>query len=203
MEQITMKKEHFILSAMMSVFALLGVGIGLYWNSSTEPTHTYASATDRNDGIILATGTVFIRLGSNKENDTNVNYSSLEAVYTLDQNTGQLMAGVVAREGQGFQGLYYADLNQGLASVMQTAGDQTAFPQRPRFTMVTGEVTIPNQAGRPWNVPQGVVYIHEQTTGYLMVYAIPWDNSYFQGGTSQGAMILWTAHQFTAPYTGM
>ena len=197
-----MKKEHFILSAMMSVFALLGVGIGLYYNSSTEPTHTYASATDRTDGVILATGTVFVRLGSNRD-DANVSYSSLEAVYTLDQNTGQLMAGVIAREGQSFQGLYYANLNQGLTSVMQTAGDQMPFPQRPRFTMVTGEVTIPNQAGSQWQVPQGVVYIHEQTTGYLMVYTIPWTRDYFGSGQTEGQMVLWTAYRFTAPYTGM
>ena len=196
-----MKKEHFILSAMMSAFALLGVGIGLYCNSATEPVR--AAATDRNEGIILATGTVFVRLGSARESDVNVSYSSLEAVYTLDQNTGQLMAGVVGREGQGFQGLYYANLNQGLASVMQTAGDQMPFPQRPRFTMVTGEVTIPNQAGSQWQVPQGVVYIHEQTTGYLMVYTIPWTRDYFGSGKSEGEMVLWTAYRFTAPYTGM
>ena len=195
-----MKKEHFILSAMMSVFVLLGVGIGLYCNSSTESVR--ASATDRNEGVILATGTVFVRLGSAKD-DANVSYSSLEAVYTLDQNTGELSAGVLGREGRGFQGLYQANLNQGLASVMQAANDPIAFPQRPHFTMVTGEVTIPNQAGAQWQVPQGVVYIHEQTTGYLMVYTIPWDNSYFRSGASQGQMVLWTAYRFTAPYTGM
>ena len=195
-----MKKEHFILSAAMSAFALFGVGIGLYMNSSTEPVR--AAATDRNEGIILATGTVFVRLGSTADN-ANVSYSSLEAVYTLDQNTGELAAGVLGREGRGFQGLYNANLNDGLLSVMQTAGDQMAFPQRPRFTMVTGEVTIPNQAGSQWQVPQGVVYIHEQTTGYLMVYTIPWDNSYFRSGASQGQMVLWTAYRFTAPYTGM
>ena len=195
-----MKKEHFILSAMMSMFALLGVGIGLYCNTPTESVS--AAATDRNEGIILATGTVFVRLGSAREG-ANVSYSSLEAVYTLDQNTGLLRVGVLAREGKSFQGLYDADLNQGLASVMQTAGDPKPFPQRPRFTMVTGEVTIPYEAGRQWQVPQSVVYIHEQTTGYLMVYTIPWDNSYFQGGTSQGPMVLWTAHPFSMPYPGM
>ena len=193
-----MKKEHFFISALTTAFALLGVGIGLYFNSSTEPVR--AAATDRNEGVILATGTVFVRLGSNRE-DANVSYSSLEAVYTLDQNTGELIAGVVAREGQGFQGLYYANLNEGLTSVMQTAGDQTPFPQRPRFTMVTGEVTIPRQAGSRWDVPQGVVYIHEQTTGYLMVYTIPWTRDYFGSGKSGGPMVLWTAHPFTAPYT--
>jgi hypothetical protein len=195
-----MKKEHFILTTMMSVFVLLGVGIGLYCNSSSEPVR--AAATDRNEGIILATGTVFVRLGSARD-DANVSYSSLEAVYTLDQNTGQLIAGVVAREGQGFQGVFYADLNQGLASVMQTAGDQIPFPQRPRFTMVTGEVTIPNQPGSQWQVPQGVVYIHEQTTGYLMVYTIPWTRDYFAGSKSEGPMVLWTAHRFSTPYTEM
>ena len=195
-----MKKEHFILSALMSAFALIGVGIGLYCNSPTQPVR--ASATDRNEGVIMATGTVFVRLGSNAEN-ANVSYSSLEAVYTLDQNTGQLMAGVVAREGQGFQGLFQANLHQGLLSVMQTAGDPMPFPQRPRFTMVTGEVTIPKTAGATWDVPQGVVYIHELTTGYLMVYTIPWDGSYFRKGQSEGQMVLWTAQRFTAPYMGM
>ena len=192
-----MKKEHFILSAMMSAFVLIGIGIGLYCNSYTQPVR--AVATDRNEGVIMATGKVFIRLGSLAEN-ANVNYSSLDAIYTLDQNTGQLMAGLVAREGQGFQGLFQANLHQGLASVMQTAGDQMPFPQRPRYTMVTGEVTIPNQAGSNWQVPQGVVYIHELTTGYLMVYTIPWDGSYFRRGQSEGQMILWTAQRFTAPY---
>jgi len=192
-----MKKEPFILSALMTAFALLGVGIGLYFNTATESAS--ASATDRNEGVIMATGTVFVRLGSTAEN-ANVSYSSLEAVYTLDQNTGQLMAGLVAREGQGFQGLFQANLHQGLASVMQKAGDPMPFPQRPRFTMVTGEVTIPKIAGASWDVPQSVVYIHELTTGYLMVYTIPWDGSYFRSGQSQGQMVLWTAQRFTAPY---
>ena len=187
-----MKKEHFILSTMMSVVALIGVGIGLYWNTPTIPIH--ASATDRSEGVILATGTVYTRVG------TNSDYSSLEAVYTLDQNTGQLMAGLLAREGQGFQGLYSANLIEGLASVMQTAGDQIPFPQRPRFTMVTGEVMIPGQPGSRWQVPQGVVYIHEQATGYLMVYTIPWTRDYFSGAPIQAPLILWTAHRFTAPY---
>ena len=193
-----MKKEHFILSAVMTAFVLLGVGIGLYCNSSTESVR--AAATDRNEGIILATGTVFVRLGSTRE-DANVSYTSLEAVYTLDQNTGKLMAGVVAREGQSFQGLFYADLNEGLASVLQTAEDPMPFPQRPRFTMVTGEVTIPNQAGSRWQVPQGIVYIHEQTTGYLMVYSIPWTRDYSTGRKFEGPMVLWTALRFSAPYT--
>ena len=192
-----MKKEHFILSAMMCTFVLIGVGIGLYYNSSTEPVR--AAATDRNEGVIMATGKVFVRLGSTVEN-ADVSYSSLDAVYTLDQNTGQLMTGVVAREGQAFQGLFYADINQGLASVLHTAGDPMPFPQRPRFTMVTGEVTIPSQAGSKWQVPQGVVYIHEQTTGYLMVYTIPWTRDYFAGGKMEGQMVLWTAQRFTAPY---
>ncbi len=190
-----MKKEYFIVSALMSAFVLLGIGIGIFFHSPSESVS--AAATDRNDGVIMATGTVFIRLGSNTE---NVNYSSLEAVYTLDQNTGQLMVGVLAREGQGFQGLYSADINQGLASVMQTAGDTMPFPQRPRFTMVTGEVTIPSQAGAKWQVPQGVVYIHELTTGYVMVYTIPWTREYSSGGAHMGDMKLWTAQRFTAPY---
>ena len=195
-----MKKEHFILSVLMSAFALIGVGIGLYFNSPSEPVK--AGVADRNEGVIMATGTVFVRLGSTAEN-ANVSYSSLDAVYTLDQNTGQLMAGLVAREGQAFQGLFYADINQGLASVLQAANDPMPFPQRPRFTMVTGEVTIPNQAGSKWQVPQGVVYIHEQTTGYLMVYTIPWTRDYFAGGKMEGQMVLWTAQRFTAPYIGM
>jgi hypothetical protein len=195
-----MKKEHLILSALMSMFALFGVGVGLYFNTSTEPIS--AAATDRNEGVIMATGTVFVRLGSLTES-TNVNYSSLEAVYTLDQNTGQLMAGVLAREGQAFQGLFNADVFEGLRSVMQAAGDTMPFPQRPRFTMVTGEVTIPSQAGSRWQVPQGVVYIHEQTTGYLMVYTIPWTRDYFVGGKIYGEMVLWTAQRFSAPYIGM
>ena len=196
-----MKKEHFIVSTMMSLFALVGVGIGLYFNSS--PVAINAAATDRNEGVILATGTVFIRLGTSRTEEVNASYSSLEAVYTLDQNTGKMTAGVLAREGQGFQGLFYADVNQGLAAVMQTAGDQMPFPQRPRFTMVTGEVTIPSQSGAKWQVPQGVVYIHELTTGYLMVYTIPWTRDYNTGGRMEGQMVLWTAHRFTAPYVGL
>ena len=189
-----MKKEHFILSAMLSIFTLIGLGIGLYFNANNDQA-IEAAATDRNGEVILATGPVFIRLGSASE---NVNYSSLEAVYTLDQGTGQLTAGVLAREGRGFQGLFSGNVNDGLASVMAAAGDRMAFPQRPRYTMVTGEVTIPNQAGAKWQVPQAVVYIHEQTTGYLMVYTITWDQaSYNKGGSQQGPMELWTAYRFT------
>jgi hypothetical protein len=195
-----MKKEHFILSALMGMIALSGVGIGLYFNSSTELVS--AAATDRNESVIMATGKVFVRLGSLTES-SNVNYSSLEAVYTLDQNTGQMMVGVLAREGQGFQGLFNADIFEGLRSVMQAANDPMPFPQRPRFTMVTGEVTSPNQAGSKGQVPQGVVYIHEQTTGYLMVYTIPWTRDYFAGGKMSGPMVLWTAQRFSAPYIGM
>lgn len=191
------KKEHFLLSVVLGVFALIGLGIGLHFNSSND-TAVEAAATDRSGEIIMATGPVFIRLGSTSE---NVNYSSLEAVYTLDQGTGQLTAGVLAREGRGFQGLFSGNVNDGLASVMATAGDTKPFPQRPRYTMVTGEVTMPNQAGAKWQVPQSVVYIHEQTTGYVMVYTLTWDQAnYNKGGTQQGPMELWTAYPFTDSY---
>ena len=195
-----MKKEHYILSAMMGVFALVGLSIGLYFNASNNET-VQATSTDRNDsGIILTTGEVFVRTGSGMEGVSG-NYSALDAVYALDQNTGQLTAGVVAREGQSFQGIYAANVNQGLAAVMSTGGDETPFPQRPRYTMVTGQVTIPKQAGAKWQVPQAVLYVHEQTTGYLMVYTLPWDAAnYNSGGSQQGQMVLWTAYRFTAPY---
>lgn len=195
-----MKKEHFILSAVLSVFMLIGLGIGLYFNTFQDKA-VEAAATDRNEGVILATGPVFIRLGSTSE---NVNYSSLEAVYALDQGTGQLTAGALAREGRGFQGLFRANVNDGLASVLAAAGEEMSFPQRPRYAMVTGEVTIPSQAGAKWQIPQGVVYIHEQTTGYVMVYTMTWDQaSYAKGGNQQGPMELWTAYRFTAQRIGM
>ena len=197
-----MKKEHFLLSAMMSAFALVGLGIGFYFNSSIQPVG--AAATDRNDGVILATATVMTNTagmeGAGVEGATR-NASSLAAVYTLDQNSGHLTAGVLAREGQSFQGIYTTNVNQGLASVIAAGGNQVVFPQRPRYTMVTGEVSIPKQAGAKWQVPQSVLYIHEQTTGYLMVYTIPWDGaSYRTGGSQQGEMVLWTAYRFTPEY---
>ena len=194
-----MKKEHFILSAMLSAFTLIGLGIGLYFNASHSEA-VQAAATDRNTSTILATGTIFVRTGTGLEGVSG-NYSALEAVYTLDQNTGLLTGGVVAREGQSFQGLYSANIYEGLASVMAASGDPKPFPQRPQFAMVTGDVTIPKQSGAKWQVPQGVVYIHEQTTGYLLVYTVPWDQaSYNAGGSQVGQMVLWTAHRFTSPY---
>ncbi|MDR1385449.1 MAG: hypothetical protein LBJ67_16615 [Planctomycetaceae bacterium] len=200
-----MKKEYVIFTAWMTLVALASSGIGAYFYSQpSEPVQ--ASSSDRSDGVVMATGSVFTRITSTSVPGSTVSsmhlsYISHEAVYALDQNTGALTAGVLLREGPGFQGLFQTNLNQGLASVMATAGDKIPFPQRPRYTMVTGEVNIPHRAGSEWDVPQGVVYIHEQTTGYVMVYSIPWTNDFNNGRVQHGNLQLWTAYRFTAPYT--
>jgi hypothetical protein len=199
-----MKKEYVIFAIWMTFVALASTGIGVYFCSlPSEPVQ--ASSSDRSDGVIMATGPVFTRITSasvsgDSPTSLHLSYISHEAIYALDQNTGSLTAGVLLREGQGFQGLFQTNLNQGLASVMATAGDNMPFPLRPRYTMVTGEVNIPHRAGNAWNVPQGVVYIHEQNTGYVMVYSIPWTHDFNNGRVQNGNLQLWTAYRFTAPY---
>ncbi|MDR1491192.1 MAG: hypothetical protein LBT05_00475 [Planctomycetaceae bacterium] len=200
-----MKKEHITFTVWTTLVALTGVGLGAYFYSLPgEPVQ--ASSSDRSDSVIIATGPVFTRITSasmtgNSATSLHLNYISHEAVYALDQNTGSLTAGVLLREGQGgFQGFFQTNLNQGLASVMATAGDNMPFPLRPRYTMVTGEVNIPHRAGSEWHIPQGVVYVHEQSTGYMMVYSIPWTNDFSSGRPQNGSLQLWTAYRFTTPY---
>jgi len=203
-----MRKEYFTPIACVTGLVLLGGCLGLFYGSKYEQ-KVQASATDRSGNVIMATGPVFVRMSSGVSTSsglTNSNYSALEAVYLLDQNTGRLTAGVLSRDSQSFQGLYQTDLNAGLASVLNISsgnGPEAAkipMPQNPRYTMVTGEVAVPSQSGAQWQVPQGVVYVHEQNTGYVMVYTIPWTADWASGRFVKGELQLWTACQFTQSF---
>ena len=201
-----MRKEYFTSIACVTGLVLLGTCLGIFYGSKHEQ-KIQASATDRSGNVIMATGAVFVRMNSGTAaggSVVNSNYSALEAVYLLDQNTGRLTAGVLSRESQSFQGVYQTDLNAGLASVLKISSENgnptTPMPQNPRYSMVTGEVAIPNQAGAQWQVPQGVVYVHEQNTGYVMVYTIPWTADWASGRFVKGELMLWTAHQFTSAF---
>ena len=178
-------------SGIITVLMLLMIGVGLrlgdYLLGSSQPIH--ATATDRLDNRIMATGNIM---------------DGLEAVYLLEQNTGRLTAGILQRESQAFQGLYETNVNTELAKILQMAQTEgqnpVIMPQNPKFTMVTGQLSVPRTSGTGWQVPQSVLYVHELNTGYVMVFIVPWVQEEWRGGQSRtGPLVLWSYQQFCRP----
>lgn len=168
------------------VFAL---GLGTYYVAQTSPeVQLQAAATDREGRLILATGYVA---------------PDLEAVYSLDQTTGRLSAGILSRKGGKFQGMYQGDVNNDLAALLQTKGALAAFPATPKYSLVTGEVDAENRGGARWKVAKSVVYIAEANTGMVLVYTIPWEQTLHGADQNHsGNLELLAAEQFHPAYTG-
>lgn len=167
---------------------ILSAGFGAYFAVRAVPEQKIqAAATDRANRIILATGYVS---------------GELEAIYSLDQSTGRLAAGILSRREGVFQGLYERNVNEDLAEVIQGKYPNLSFPVAPQYTMVSGELNSENRGGSRWRVSKAVVYLGEVNTGIIMVYTIPWEPTLHSADTPiTGQLEFWAAEQFQPAIT--
>jgi hypothetical protein len=184
---------------------LVGLAVGLLvgWavGALLPDTPLHAVATDRTDGFAMATGFV----------DDGV-----EAVYFLDFLTGSLNAAVLSNQTPRFQALYGTNVNADLANMIQARSQNLTqtnmqrrkqglpplpaiqMPQNPNYLMVTGAVDIRRGASARVRPAAAALYVAETTTGMLLVYLIPWEQTAHQADRPSGGTInLLTAEQVT------
>ena len=160
----------------LAIGLLLGLVIGGLW----PDTPLHAVATDSTESFAMATG--FVDEG-------------LEAVYFLDFLMGTLGAAVLSNQTPRFQASYMRDVNADLARVVgltnaalnDTNAERRKFgqapltpiqmPQSPNYLMATGVVDIRRGAAARARPAQAVLYVAETTTGILLAYIIPWEQS--------------------------
>ena len=146
-----MRKNHtaFLMGA---VCVVVGLAIGLYFGRN-EPIVLHATATQGHDNFVIATGMID---------------DGLEAFYFLDFLTGDLKATVISERGPGFNAYYEyniaADFNMGAV-------------KNPKFLMVTGVARGMSSGGAAGRLGESVLYVVEATTGHLVAYGLPWNQS--------------------------
>ncbi len=114
--------------------------------------NAHATATNSSDALIVATGEI----------DTAV-----EGIFTLDALTGELR-GAVMNPAKGKFVAFYKYSN--LAQDFDTA-------KNPKFLMVTGLGELRSGYGPGKRAAHCIVYIAEVTSGRVIAYAVPWDQT--------------------------
>jgi hypothetical protein len=122
--------------------------------------NAHATATNGQESLIIATGEI----------DT-----SIEAIYTLDTLTGELRGRVLSPA----QGRF--TIRFGYPSV---AKDFEGV-KNPKFLMVTGIAEM-RQGYRGGKLARSVIYVAEATTGKVVAYGAPWDQT--KASSPQGFM---------------
>ena len=119
---------------------LAGAAIGVFW----PPQYSWATATDRHENFLIATGFV--------DGDH-------EAVYMLDHQNGLLLCTIINRQTGKFGQLYRRPIAQ----------DFGVPPTQARYMMVTGRVTIRSEPRA-----QTCLYLTEVRSGQMIAYTFPW-----------------------------
>jgi hypothetical protein len=114
--------------------------------------NAHATATNGQESLIIATGEAVD--------------PSIEAVYTLDTLTGELRGSVLSPARGVFTIRYtYPSVAKDFDGV-----------KNPRFLMVTGVAEM-RQGYRGGKLCRSVVYVAEATSGKVVAYAAPWDQT--------------------------
>ena len=171
---------------------------------------TAQAYSDRAEGYLTCTGSV------DSEN---------EAVFVLDQTTGQLSAAVVSQNGNtpGFQSRYQASVLKDLENAVKEGGSTAAktgkkrgnrtsrkdkdaakaveltMPQEPKFIMTTGKTMFKGFSGKI-KPATSALFITEINTGIMLVYVLPWDSTAHAGNQPfTQALQLYFADRFVTP----
>ncbi len=139
----------------LSVGFCLGLSLAYLWPHA--PAH--ATATDRHENFAIATGPVT---------------GELEAVYLLDNVTGELRAYVLDPQ----QGRFGAMYGRQIAQDLGVAGGNA------RYIMVTGIAAIQARALGMQRGSQSVLYVAELTSGNMACYTLPF------GGRAAGGLAI-------------
>ncbi len=151
-----------------ALLLLSGLAIGLAINRGGAAvtwqfpeTLLHATATDSTDNFVVATGLI----------DTN-----LEGVFFLDTISGDLQCTVFNPRSASFNALFKRNVTSDL---------QLEQDKRPKFLLVTGQISLGRFQGMPGQTAGCVAYVVEANSGRFAAYAVPWrTDSLFAGATS-------------------
>jgi hypothetical protein len=132
------------------VWLVIGVLVGLFLGHLAPNAPLHASATHGTEGFAIATGEV---------------EPGLEAVYFLDNLTGELTGFVINRQTGTLTTAYKHNVLNDLA----------ADTKNPKFLMVTGTIDLRATTNRI-RAGRSVVYVAEATSGKFAAYAVPWES---------------------------
>jgi hypothetical protein len=133
--------------------ATVGLALGYHLKPHWPQVPLHAVATHGGENFAVATGPVD---------------ESIEAFYVLDYLTGDLRAAVINNQVGRFLGFFDYNILQDFAA---------AGPiKNPEFLMVTGLADVPRGFGRQFQ-SRSVVYVTEVTTGQVVAYFIPWNQT--------------------------
>lgn len=175
----------------------LGIGLlaGAVIGSMLPSTPLHATATDRSENIIMATGYVD---------------DMVEAVFFLDSLTGMLTAAVpsIRAAGMPYQAVWQANVGLDMMAAIRMANSNTTagkgaaarpaieVPKTPRFVMTTGQLDIRGSAPK-LRPARCVVYVTEANTGLVMTYALQWSQqAHSMNQRLEMPMKLWAAEKF-------
>jgi hypothetical protein len=173
----------------------LGLVVGLVVGGLLPSTPLHATATDRSENVVMATGYV----------DDNI-----EAVFFLDSLTGMLTAAVpsIRATGMPYQAVWRANVGADMMTAVRMANSATAgakggaarpaieVPKTPRFVMTTGQLDIRQRSAR-LRPARCVVYVTEANTGLIMTYALQWSlQAHSANQRIELPMTLWAAEKF-------
>ncbi len=152
-------------SALLVLLGLAaGMGIRPRQESATWPfpeTLLSATATDSTDNFVVATGLI----------DTN-----LEGVFFLDTISGDLQCTVFNPRSASFNALFKRNVTSDLLLEQD---------KRPKFLLVTGQISLGRFQGLPGQTAGCVAYVVEANSGRFAAYAVPWRTDLFSRGQPQ------------------
>jgi hypothetical protein len=132
------------------IWMVIGVLAGLFLGNLAPNTPLHASATHGSEGFAIATGEV---------------EPGLEAIYFLDNLTGELTGYVINRQTGTLTTAYKHNV----------LADLAADTKNPKFLIVTGTIDLRMTTNRI-AAGRSVVYVAESTSGKFAAYAVPWQS---------------------------
>jgi hypothetical protein len=157
----------------------IGLIIGLMAGGLWPRTPLHASATDRTESIIIATGQVDV---------------DVEAIYILDTVSGELQSLVMSKNAGQFCGFFSINVAENLG---------IAADRNPKYAMVTGNVNL-RSSGSIMQPSQAVVYVAEASSGKVGAYVIPVNPSKTVSGQKMVQKLVPVAiDQFRQPIGGV
>jgi hypothetical protein len=138
------------------LMAGVAVGLAASWFWPQEPMH--AGTSDRDDKFaMLSVPVKDVTFGGVRD--------TLEGVFVMDFLTGQLKGAVLAKTGR-FSHFYYRNI---------AADFQVDPAATPHYAIVQGNAQLPSQ-GR-LTMATGVIYVGELTSGKVLAYGFPYNDT--------------------------
>ncbi|PQO32216.1 hypothetical protein DTL21_18475 [Bremerella cremea] len=156
----------FGVGSVMTAFAILGMTVGLNWQSPARVIPVNASTAATSETMCAATGRVD---------------EEMEGLFTLDALTGDLQCAVINSQTAKFAGLFRTNVVNDLGL------DAT---KKPSYLLLTGNAAFRATTGnsRPADC---VAYVVDSTSGRFAAYGLGWNRNISARGAQQsGALVL-------------